>query len=336
MASMRAVQVTTAGGDFEFVQREIPEPNTGEVLIKVEACGVCHGDAIVKDGTFPGIRYPRIPGHEVIGAIAKLGRGIDFFKPGTRVGVGWRGGHCGSSSACRRGDFRACENPLTTAISTDGGYAEYMIARAEVLLPIPDELESVAGAPLLCAGRTTFSALKSSVATAGDLVAIQGLGGLGHLALQYAVKMGFKTVVLSRGKSKEDLAMRLGAHKYIDATSNDPVKELKALGGAKVILCTAPNSKAISEVIGGLGRGGQAVIVGAAKDMLQIPANLLIGSGRSIIGSGAGEIADAVGFSLLTGIIPMVEVFPLEQAALAYEKMMTAKVHFRSVLKMGT
>jgi D-arabinose 1-dehydrogenase-like Zn-dependent alcohol dehydrogenase len=331
---MRAVHVSKAGGDFELVQREIPEPGAGEALIKVEACGVCHGDAIVKEGTFPGIRYPRIPGHEVIGSIAKLGPGTEFFKPGTRVGVGWRGGHCGSCPACRRGDFRACENPLTTGISTDGGYAEYMIARAEVLLSIPDELESIAGAPLLCAGRTTFSALRSSVAAAGDLVAIQGLGGLGHLALQYAVKMGFKTVVLSRGKSKENLAMRLGAYRFIDTVSSDPVKELKGLGGAKVILCTAPNSKAISELIAGLGRGGQAVIVGAARDMLQFPAHLLIGSGRSIIGSGAGEIADAVSFSIFAGIIPMVEVFPLEKAAEAYEKMMNATVHFRSVIKM--
>ena len=334
MALMKAVQVSRAGGDFEIVHREIPEPGADEVRIKVEACGVCHGDAIVKDGTFPGLRYPRIPGHEVIGAIEKLGPGTDFFKAGDRVGVGWRGGHCGSCPACRRGDFRGCENPLSTGISIDGGYAEYMIARAEVLLPIPGHLESVAAAPLLCAGRTTFSALKSSVATAGDLVAIQGLGGLGHLALQYAVKMGFKTVVLSRGKSKQDLAMSLGAHLYIDTASSDPVKELRALGGAKVILCTAPNSKAVSELLGGLGRGGQAVIVAAARDPLQVPAHLLIGSGRSIIGSGAGEIADALGFSILAGIIPMVEVFPLERAAEAYEKMMNATVHFRSVLQM--
>jgi D-arabinose 1-dehydrogenase-like Zn-dependent alcohol dehydrogenase len=335
MASMRAVQVSRPGGEFELVTREIPEPRAGEVLIKVEACGVCHGDAIVKDGTFPGIRYPRVPGHEVIGTIAKLGSGVGYFKPGTRMGAGWRAGHCGECPSCRRGDFRACQNPLTTGISTDGGYAEYMIAQAEILLPIPDELESVAGAPLLCAGRTTFSALKSSVATAGDLVAIQGLGGLGHLALQYAVRMGFRTVVLSRGDAKRDLAMRLGAHVYIDTALSDPVKELKALGGAKAIICTAPNSKAISEVIAGLGMGGQAVIIGAARDMLQIPAHLFIGSGRSLMGSGAGEIADAVGFSILTGVTPLVEEFPLDRAAEAYQKMMNATVHFRSVIKMS-
>ena len=259
MPKMRAVQVGAAGGELELVQREVPEPGSGEVLVKVEACGVCHGDAIVKDGTFPGIKYPRIPGHEVVGAIAKLGPGVTYFEPEARVGIGWRGGG-GELPACRRGDARACENPLTTGISTDGGYAEYMVARADAVMRIPDELESVAGAPLLCAGRTTFSALKSSVAQAGDLVAIQGLGGLGDLALlQYAVKMGFRTVVLSRGTAKEELAMRLGAHRYIDTAASDPTKELKALGGAKVILCTAPNSKAISELIGGLGRGGQAV-----------------------------------------------------------------------------
>ncbi len=335
MASMRAVQVSRAGGDFEVVSRDIPEPGAGEVLIKVEACGVCHGDAIVKDGTFPGIGYPRIPGHEVVGAIAKLGPGTDYLLPGARVGVGWRGGSCGRCPSCRRGDTRACENPPTTGISSDGGYAEYMVALADALVPVPDELESLTGAPLLCAGRTTFSALKSSAAQAGDLVAVHGLGGLGHLALQYAVKMGFRTVVLSRGTAKKELAMLLGAHRYIDTAASDPAKELKALGGAKVILCTAPDAKAISALIGGLARGGQAVIVAAAREPLGISAGLLVGSGRSIVGSGAGEIADAVSFSLLAGVVPMVETFPLERAAEAYEKMMNATVHFRSVLKMG-
>lgn len=334
MATMRAVQVGRPGGEFEPVQREIPEPKAGEVLIKVEACGVCHGDAIVKDGTFPGIEYPRIPGHEVIGTIAKTGPGTDDFRIGERVGVGWHGGHCGRCAACRRGDFGACESSMTTAISTDGGYAEYMVARSEVPLPIPAELDPVAGAPLLCAGRTTFGALRGSNAKAGDLVAIQGLGGLGHLAVQFAVKMGFRTVALSRGTEKKALALRLGAHEYIDTDSTDPVKELKRMGGAKVILCTAPNAKAVSELVGALGRNGQAVIVGAARDMLQVHPGMLIGGGRSIVGSGAGEVGDAVDFSILAGIVPMVEVFPLEQAALAYEKMMTAKVHFRSVLKM--
>ncbi|MGO8695419.1 MAG: alcohol dehydrogenase catalytic domain-containing protein [Rectinemataceae bacterium] len=334
MPTMRAVQVSGPGGEFELVRREIPDPGAGEVLIKVEACGVCHGDAIVKEGHFPGLQYPRIPGHEVIGTIAALGSAVGGFRVGERVGVGWHGGHCHTCSSCRRGDFWGCENSLTTGISIDGGYAEYMAARSEVLIRIPDELESVAGAPLLCAGRTTYGALRNSKAQAGDLVAVQGLGGLGHLALQYAVKMGFRTFVVSRGREKEALAFRLGAHGYIDAEAGDPVKELKRLGGAKVILCTAPDAKAVSEIVGGLARGGQAVIVAAAGGMLQIPASLLIGGGRSIVGSGAGDIEDAINFSMLAKIVPMVETFPLERAAEAYDKMMKAKVRFRSVLKM--
>ena len=288
----------------------------------------------MKDGTFPGLSYPRIPGHEVIGTIAKLGQLVEGWAPGQRVGIGWHGGHCFKCPACMRGDFWACEHSLTTGISVDGGYAEYMIARFEVLISIPEELSSVEGAPLLCAGRTTFAALRSSNARAGDLVAVQGLGGLGHLAVQYAARMGFKTVAISRGRDKESLAYKLGAHEYVDAEATEPAKELKRMGGAKVILCTAPNAQAISGAIGGLGRNGQAVIVAAGREPLQIPAGLLIGAGRSIVGSGAGEPGDAINFSVLTKVIPMVEVFPLEQAAQAYEKMMSAKVHFRSVLKM--
>ncbi len=334
MARMKAIQIEKPGGDFKLVEIELPQPRENEVLVKVEACGVCHGDAIVKDGTFPGLSYPRIPGHEVIGTIAKLGSGVEGWALGKRVGIGWHGGHCFKCPACMRGDFWACEHSLTTGISVDGGYAEYMIARFEVLISIPEELSSVEGAPLLCAGRTTFAALRSSNARAGDLVAIQGLGGLGHLAVQYAARMGFRTIVLSRGRDKESLAYKLGAHEYVDAQAAEPAKELKRMGGAKVILCTAPNAQAISGAIGGLGRNGQAVIVAAGREPLQIPAGLLIGAGRSIVGSGAGEPGDAIKFSVLTKVIPMVEVFPLEQAAQAYEKMMSAKVHFRSVLKM--
>ena len=334
MARMKAIQIEKPGGDFKLVEIELPQPRENEVLVKVEACGVCHGDAIVKDGTFPGLSYPRIPGHEVIGTIAKLGSGVEGWALGKRVGIGWHGGHCFKCPACMRGDFWACEHSLTTGISVDGGYAEYMIARFEVLISIPEELSSVEGAPLLCAGRTTFAALRSSNARAGDLVAVQGLGGLGHLAVQYAARMGFRTVVLSRGRDKESLAYKLGAHEYVDAQAAEPAKELKRMGGAKVILCTAPNAQAISGAIGGLGRNGQAVIVAAGREPLQIPAGLLIGAGRSIVGSGAGEPGDAIKFSVLTKVIPMVEVFPLEQAAQAYEKMMSAKVHFRSVLKM--
>lgn len=335
MPFMRAVQVSAPGGDFELVQREIPEPKANEALIKVEACGICHGDALVKEGGhFPGLKYPRIPGHEVIGRIEKCGSGADEWRPGQRVGVGWHGGHCFKCSACRRGDFGSCEQSLTTGISVDGGYAEYMIARADALVSLADDLSAVDGAPLLCAGRTTFGALKESGARAGDLVAILGIGGLGHLAIQYAVKMGFKTVALSRGRDKEELARRLGAHVYIDTAKGDVAKELQKLGGARVILCTAPNSQAISDVIGGLGRNGQVIIVAAPREPLQIPPFQIL-RGNSIKGSVGGNIEEAVEFSQLFGVETMVEVFPLEQVALAFEKMMTSKVHFRSVLKIG-
>jgi D-arabinose 1-dehydrogenase-like Zn-dependent alcohol dehydrogenase len=331
---MKAVQVGRPGGDFIVAEIDVPEPNENEVLVKVEACGVCHGDAIVKDGTFPGLSYPRIPGHEVIGTIAGLGRGVGGWGVGQRVGIGWRGGSCRKCPACARGDFSACERPLTTGISLDGGYAEYMIARTEVLVLMPEELPSVEAAPLLCAGRTTFAALRNSCARPGDLVAIQGLGGLGHLAVQYAVNMGFRTVVLSRGREKEAFAFRLGASRYIDTETNDATKVLMQMGGARVILCTAPDAKAISGLVAGLGRNGQVVLTAAGKEPLQIPPGLLIGSGRSIVGSGAGEPGDAIRFSVLANVMPLVEVFPLDQAARAYEKMMSSKVHFRSVLKI--
>jgi propanol-preferring alcohol dehydrogenase len=287
MPLMKAILVSSPGADFVIIQKEIPEPGNNEVLIKVEACGICHGDAIAKEGHFPGIKYPIIPGHEVVGIVDKTGLMVTSWKAGQRVGVGWHGGHCNQCNSCRRGDFGACEKSLTTGIHLDGGYAEYIIARQEVMVNIPDELNSVDAAPLLCAGRTTLGALKKSGAQGGDLVAIHGLGGLGHLAVQYAVKLGFKTVVLSRGKEKEELAYKLGAHVYIDT------------------------------------------------DMMQIPPTLLLGGERSVRGSVSGNIEDTLRFSVLTRIIPMVEVFPLEQVALAYEKMMKAKVHFRSVLKMA-
>lgn len=335
MKLMKAIQVSSPGADFELVQLEIPEPGNNEVRIKVEACGICHGDSIAKEGHFPGIKYPIIPGHEVIGIVDKVGATVTTWKVGQRVGVGWHGGHCHTCSACHKGDFGACEKSLTTGIHIDGGYAEYMIAKSEAVVSIPDELSSVDAAPLVCAGRTTFGALQQSGAKGGDLVAIHGLGGLGHLAVQYAVKLGFKTVVLSRGKEKEELAYKLGAHIYIDTDNGDAAKQLQKLGGARVILCTAPNGKAISELIPGLGRNGEAIIVSGTSDMLQIPSTLLMGGQRSIKGYVSGSIDEAIRFSVLTKVVPMVEVFPLEQVALAYEKMMTAKVHFRSVLKIG-
>ena len=335
MPLMKAIQVSSPGADFEIVQKEIPEPGINEVLIKVEVCGICHGDAIAKEGHFPGIKYPIIPGHEVVGIVDKVGASVSVWKAGQRVGVGWHGGHCNQCSACRKGDFGACEKSLTTGIHLDGGYAEYMIARPDVIVCIPDELASVDAAPLLCAGRTTFGALKNSGARGGDLVAIHGLGGLGHLAVQYAVKLGFKTVVLSRGKAKEELAYKLGAHVYIDTDTGEAAKQLMKLGGARVILCTAPNGKAISDLIPGLGRNGQAIIVTGAREPMQIPPMLLLGGERSVRGFVTGNMEDAIRFSVLTKIIPMVEVFYLEQVALAYDKMMSAKVHFRSVLKIA-
>ena len=332
---MKAIQVKSAGADFELVQLPVPEPNENEVLIKVEACGICHGDAVAKEGHMPGIKYPIIPGHEVVGVVDKIGAKVTAWKVGQRVGVGWHGGHCFQCSACRRGDFGACEKSLTTGLNMDGGYAEYMIAHPEGIVSIPDELSAVDAAPLLCAGRTTFGALKDSVARAGDTVAIHGLGGLGHLAVQYAVKMGFRTVVLSRGKDKEELAYQLGAHVYIDTDSGEAVKELMKLGGAKVILCTAPNGKIISSLLPGLARNGQAILVTGGGDMLMVHAGMMLGGQRSVKGYVSGNIEDAINFSQLTRVKVMTEVFPLEQAALAFEMMMSAKVRFRAVLKMG-
>jgi len=332
---MKVTQVDTPGAAFKLVHREIPEPGAQEARIKVEACGICHGDAIAKEGYFPGLKYPRVPGHEVVGTIEKLGSPELGWKVGQRVGVGWHAGHCGRCPACRSGDFGACESALTTGLSTDGGYAERMIARAEALSSIPEELTSAAAAPLLCAGRTTFGALQSSGARPGDLVVIQGLGGLGHLALQFAVKSGFHTVVVSRGKDKEALARQLGAHGFLDATDCDVAEELEKLGGARVILCTAPSGKAISGLVGGLGHDGRVIIVSGASDPMQIPPMLLLGGRRSISGWVGGSIDDTIRFSQRFGVKAMIETFPLEKAAEAYEKMMTAKVHFRAVLQVS-
>ena len=332
---MKAIQVSGPGAGFELVNVPVPIPKENEVLIKVHACGVCHGESILIDGHYPGLKYPRIPGHEVIGTIIKSGSGVERWKVGQRVGVGWHGGHCFKCAACHRGDFWACENSLTTGISTDGGYAEYMTAREEVLVTIADELDSVESAPILCAGRTTFGALKNSGAKGGDLVAIHGLGGLGHLAVQYAVKLGFRTIVISHSKEKEALAYKLGAHGYIDTNNTDAGKELGKMGGARVILCTAPNGEAISGLVSGLGRNGQIIIVTGTSDTLHIPSFLLLGGGRSVGGGGGGSVEEALNFSLLTKVVPMVEVFPLEDATIAFQKMMSSKMHFRAVLKIS-
>jgi propanol-preferring alcohol dehydrogenase len=335
MPTMKAIQISAPGADFKRVNREIPAPKDGEVLIKVQACGVCHGEAVIKGGHFPGLTYPRIPGHEVIGVINKVGPGVTDWKAGQRVGVGWHGGHCFKCPACKRGDFGACENSLTTGITIDGGYAEYMAARSEVLLKIPDELDSYEGAPLLCAGRTVFGALKYCGARGGDLVAIHGIGGLGHLAIQYSVKLGFKTIALSRGTDKKDLSLKLGAHGYLDTGTGTAVKELMKMGGARVILSTAPDSKSIAGLIDGMGRNGQMIIVAAPQDMMQFHPGLLMRGDRSISAWVGGTMEDAVNFSLLCHVNPMIEIFPLEQAAVAFEKMMSARVRFRAVLKVS-
>ena len=334
MSLMRAAIVNAPGEDFKIIQKEIPVPGDNEILIKVEACGICHGDAIAKEGHLFSVKYPIIPGHEVVGVIDKIGYLVTNWKVGQRVGVGWHGGHCNHCEPCRKGNFRQCENSLTTGVHIDGGYAEYMIAQPEVMVSIPDELKSVDAAPLLCAGRTTFGALQQSGAKGGDLVAIHGFGGLGHLAVQYAAKLGYRTAVLSRGKEKENLAFSLGANHYINTDNGDAAKQLTKLGGAKVIICTAPNGKAISELIPGLCRNGQAIIVAGARDVMQIPTMLLLGGERSIKGFVGGSIEETIDFSVLTKIIPMVEVFPLEKVSEAYDKMINAQVHFRSVLKM--
>lgn len=335
MALMKAIQISKPGGEFELVRRDIPKPLADEILIKVEACGVCHGEAVIKEGYFPGLTYPRIPGHEVVGTVTEVGANVDMWKVGDRVGVGWHGGHCNKCKECRKGNFWGCEKSVNTGINRDGGYAEYMTAKADVTVSFPTELNWVEGAPLVCAGRTTFGALKYSGAQAGDIVAIHGLGGLGHLALQYAVKMGFKTVVISRGESKKALAKELGAHYYIDTTTTDAVKELNKLGGARAIICLAPNSKEISMLASGLGQNGKMVIVTATNEPLVVSPNIFLGRGRSITGFSGGDITETLDFSLLAKVLPKVEVFPLEQAAVAYEKMMNSKVHFRAVLKIN-
>ena len=339
MPLMKAMQISKPGGDFELVQKEIPAPKENEVRLKVQACGICHGDAVVKEGHFPGIQYPRVPGHEVVGIVDKSGPHVSRWQVGQRVGVGWFGGPCMKCDACKMGDFTNCRSALTTGISFDGGYAEYMVAPQQAMTLIPDELKSLEAAPLLCAGRTIFSALRNSKARGGDTVAIQGLGGLGHLGIQFAKKLGFRTVAISRGKDKQELAYKLGAHVYIDTESTNAVKELQKIGGAKVIVSTAPNSKAITDVIGGLGFDGQLIIVSAPGDPLVIPPGSLLWGRHAVQGwvarSTGDKSEDAINFSVLTGTLPVIEVFPLEQAPQAYEKMMTAKVHFRAVLKMS-
>jgi D-arabinose 1-dehydrogenase-like Zn-dependent alcohol dehydrogenase len=338
MPKMKAVQISKPGGTFELVERNIPEPGRTQVRIKVEACGICHSDALVKEGYWPGIQYPRVPGHEIAGRIDSVGADVTSWKPGQRVGVGWHGGHDFTCDACRRGDFVNCQNEKITAISHDGGYAEYMISPAEAVAAIPDELPAAEAAPLLCAGITVFNALRHSGASAGDLVAVQGIGGLGHLGIQYARQMGFRTFAIGRGKDKEALARKLGATHYVDSGAGDPSAELRKFGGAQVILATAPDSKSMSAVVNGLSSRGKLIVVGAGFDPITVtPVQLIVG-GKTIQGWASGTAMDSqetMQFSALSGVRPMIEKYPLEKAAEAYDQMISGRARFRVVLTMG-
>jgi D-arabinose 1-dehydrogenase-like Zn-dependent alcohol dehydrogenase len=338
MAMMRVAQISRAKGPFEIVERKIPEPAAGTVRIKVQACGICHSDSLVKEGGFPGLQYPRVPGHEVAGVIDTVGPGVAGWEPGQRVGVGWNGGYCGYCDHCRRGEFFACVRGQVTGVTYDGGYAEYMIAPASAVARMPADLPSVDAGPLLCAGVTTFNALRNSGARPGDVVAVLGLGGLGHLGVQYAAKMGFHTVGIARGKDKEPLARQLGASAYIDSQAQDPAAELLKLGGAKVILATATSGEAMSAVQGGVAVNGTLLIVGAAESMQVSPMSLLMGC-RSVKGWYSGtsiDSQDTLAFSVRTGVRSMNEIYPLERVSEAYDRMMSGKARFRVVLTIGS
>jgi D-arabinose 1-dehydrogenase-like Zn-dependent alcohol dehydrogenase len=337
VAKMKAVQVSKAGGDFQIVEREIPKPGAGQVRIKVQACGVCHSDVLTKEGAWPGIQYPRVPGHEVAGIIDELGAGVSEWKKGQRVGVGWHGGQDGTCLSCRRGDFRNCRNLKIPGISYDGGYQQQMVAPVEALAAIPETLSDVEAAPLLCAGITTYNALRHSGAMPGDLVAVQGIGGLGHLGIQFGNKFGYKVAAIGRGSENAALAKRLGAALYIDSRSTNAAEELGELGGAQVILATAPSSKAMSELIDGLGPNGKLMVIGATFDPIEVTPMQLISGSRTIQGWAAGTPADSedtLRFAELTGVRPMIETYPLERAAEAYARMMSGKAQFRTVLTM--
>jgi len=335
MPRMRAMQITGPNGPFERVQREAPTPGSRQVRIKVQACGVCHSDMFTKIGAFPGIQYPRVPGHEVVGVLDAVGSDVPDWKPGMRVGVGWHGGHCGHCPSCRRGDFITCVTRQVPGIAYDGGYADYMIAPFEALAAIPDELSANEAAPLLCAGITTFNALRHSGARAGDLVAVLGIGGLGHLGVQFAAKMGCHTVAIARGTDKAQLARDLGAHRYIDSTATNAAAELTKLGGARVILSTVTDAKTMSEAVGGLGVDGKLLVVGASSEPIEVPPSILIGGRRSVSGWPSGTSSDSqdtLRFSVLAGVRPMIETYPLERADEAYERMMSGKARFRVVI----
>ena len=335
---MKAAQISKAGGDWELVERDVPEPGPGQVRVKVEACGICHSDALVKEGLWPGLQYPRVPGHEIAGRVDALGGNVTSWAVDQRVGVGWHGGHCFVCEQCRRGDFAMCVNRKVTGIDFDGGYASHVIVPAAALAAIPDDLPAEEAGPFMCAGVTVFNALRNSGARAGDVVAVHGIGGLGHLGVQYARRMGFNTVAINRGNDKENLARQLGAHSYIDATAQDIVAELQKLGGARVILATAPNAQAISGLVDGLAPSGKLLVPAAPLEPLSINVFSLIMKRSSVAGWYSGtakDSQDTLQFSALSGVHPMIEKYPLDKVAEAYEQMHSGKVRFRVVLTLG-
>jgi D-arabinose 1-dehydrogenase-like Zn-dependent alcohol dehydrogenase len=337
IAPMKLAHVPAPGADFEIVEREIPQPGLGQVRIKIQACGVCHSDVFTKEGLWPGIEYPRVPGHEVVGIIDEIGPGVSGWTSGHRVGVGWHGGHDGTCTACRRGDFRNCRNRKIPGISYDGGYQQYMTAPLEALVSIPESLSDIEAAPLLCAGVTTFNALRHAGACPPDLVAVLGIGGLGHLGIQFANKFGYRVAAIGRGSKNEPLAKKLGAHVYIDSKATNAAEELQKLGGAQVILATAPSSKAMSELIDGLGTNGLFMVIGADFKPIEVTPLQLIGGTRTIQGWSTGTAIDAedtLRFAELTGVRPMIETYPLEKAAEAYARMISGDAQFRVVLTM--
>src|SRR6201985_3167538 len=337
VATMKVAQVAKPGADFEIVERQIPQPDAGQVRIKVQACGVCHSDVLTKEGLWPGIQYPRVPGHEIAGIIDEVGAGVSAWKKGQRVGVGWHGGQDNTCISCRRGDFRNCKNLKIPGISYDGGYQQYMVAPVEALAAIPESLSDVEAAPLLCAGITTYNALRHSGALPGDLVAVQGVGGLGHLGIQFASKFGYKVAAIGRGSENAALAKKLGASVYIDSKATNAAAELQKLGGAQVILATAPSSKAMSELIDGLGPHGKLMVIGAAFDPIEVTPIQLITGSRTIQGWASGTAADSedtLRFAELSGVRAMIETYPLEKAAEAYARMLSGDAQFRVVLTM--
>ena len=337
IAPMKVAQIPKAGADFQIVEREVPKPGRGQVRIQVRACGICHSDVLTKEGQWPGIQYPRVPGHEIAGIIDELGAGVSEWKSGQRVGVGWHGGQDNTCRACRRGDFRNCQNLKIPGISYDGGYQQYMLAPVEALVAIPETLNDAEAAPLLCAGITTYNALRHSGALPGDLVAVQGIGGLGHLGVQFATKFGYKVAAIGRGPENAALAKKLGASVYVDSKSTNAAEALQKLGGAQAILATAPSGKAMSELIDGLGPNGKLMVIGAAFDAMEVTPLQLITGSRTIQGWAAGTPADSedtLRFAELSGVRPMIETYPLEKAAEGYARMMSGKAQFRVVLTM--